>query len=167
MFRLLLKFLDFTLPVRDYDSKPGGILLRNRHDGNRHIRVVRFMVVEHHLVVHLIDMVTGQDQHIVRMVLLHVSQILVNRIRSPCIPLRLPRLLIRREDCDAALIAVQIPRNADADMSIESQRLILGQDTDCVDSRIDAVAERKINDPVLSPERNGRLCNLRRQYAEA
>ena len=59
MLRLLLKFLNFALSVCDYDSKPGGVLLRNRHDGNCHIRVMRFMIVEHHLIIHLVDVVAG------------------------------------------------------------------------------------------------------------
>ena len=43
---------------------------------------------------------------------------------------------------------------------VEQQRLVLRQDTDCVDAGIDAVGEREINDAVLAAERNGGLCQL-------
>ena len=60
----------------------------------------------------------------------------------------------------AAVQAVQIPWLSVADVLVEQQRLVLRQDTDCVDAGIDAVGEREINDAVLAAERNGGLCQL-------
>ncbi len=42
-----------------------------------------------------------------------------------------------------------------ADIGIELERLILGQYADGFDSGIHAVAEREVNDPVPSTERDG------------
>ena len=48
-------------------------------------------------------------------------------------------LLIRRENGNTAYVAVQIPRNTNSDMSIQSKGLILGQNTYRVNSRINTV----------------------------
>ena len=45
-------------------------------------------------------------------------------------------------------------------MCIQTKRLILGEDTYRIDAGVDTVAERKVNDPILSAEGNGWLCNL-------
>jgi hypothetical protein len=60
----------------------------------------------------------------------------------------------------AAVQAVQVPWLSVADVLVEQQRLVLRQDTDCVDAGINAVGEREINDAVLAAERNGGLCQL-------
>ena len=94
---------------------------------------------------------------------LHVRQILVYRVCGSCIPLCLSDFLIWRKNRYAALVAIQIPRYADSDMRIQPQRLILCEDSNRVDPGVDAVTERKINDPVLPTESNCRFCNLRCQ----
>ena len=52
-------------------------------------------------------------------------------------------------------------------MRIQAQRLILGQYPYRVNPRIDAVAQRKVNDAILTTEGNRRFCYLRSQHAES
>ena len=58
MLRLLFKLFDPAVTVRDNDAEPACFLHWNRHGGDRHIRLVRFMEIEHHFIIHLIDMVS-------------------------------------------------------------------------------------------------------------
>ena len=59
-----------------------------------------------------------------RMITVDVIQILVNCICRTCIPFTVVTFLIRGQYCDAAIVAVQIPRNTNSDMGIQTQRLI-------------------------------------------
>ena len=68
---------------------------------------------------------------------------------------------------DAAMQAVKVPRLAVADVFIQDQRLILGQDANGVNIRVDTVGQRKVDDTVLTAERNRRLSQLLGQRVEA
>ena len=59
MFRFLLKFRDSVIIICNNDSETACLLKRNRHCRDRHIRMVLFMEIQHHLIVHLINVVTG------------------------------------------------------------------------------------------------------------
>ena len=83
------------------------------------------------------------------MILLHVVQILKDRIRRSGIPFTVRTLFIRRKNCYAAFIPVKIPRDTDADMRIQPQRLVLRQNSYCVYPGINTVAQREIDDTVL------------------
>ena len=51
-------------------------------------------------------------------------------------------------------------------MRIKTKRHVLGEDSHCVNSRINTVAEREINNPVLTAKGNGRFCYIRSEYPE-
>ena len=81
---------------------------RHRHNRDSHVSIVLLMEIEHHLVIHLVNMVSGKNQHIIRIVGVDVVQILVYGVRRPRVPLAVRTLLIRRKNGDAAHIAVEI-----------------------------------------------------------
>ena len=66
----------------------------------------------------------------------------------------------------AAVQSVQIPGLSVSDVLVQYKRLILGEDTHGIDSRIDAVRQRKIDNTILSTKRNCRFCQLLRQCVE-
>ena len=74
-------------------------------------------------------MIARQDQDILRIVALHIIQILVDRVGRARIPLAVSALLVRRKHCHPANIPVKIPWNTDPDMGIEAKGLILRQHT--------------------------------------
>ena len=123
--------------------------------------------IEHHFIIHLIDMISRQNQHIVRVKTLHVVNILIDRIGCACIPFAVLALLIRRKDGNAADIPVQIPRNTDSDMRIQAKGLILRQHSHRVNTRINAVAQRKIDNPVFPAKRYCRLGHFRGQHTQS
>ena len=160
MLRLLLKLSNTAVLISNHNTKTAGFLNGNRHTRDCNICLVRFVEIQHHFVIHLIDMVTGKDQYIIRVILLHISQILIDRIGSSCIPFAACALLIWRKDCDTAFIAVQIPRNTDTDMCIQAERLVLCQHTHRVNSRVNTIAQWKIDDTIFTTKSDCRLCNL-------
>ena len=61
---------------------------------------------------------------------------------------------------DAAVQTVQIPGLSVADVLIEFQRLVLGQDANCVDPRVDTVGQRKVDDAYLPPNGTAGFANF-------
>ena len=116
------------------------------------------MRFEHCRIVHLIDVVAGENEHVLGIVLLHEREVLIDRIRRSLKPRRLLLRLIRRQNMYAAERAVKIPRLTVSDILVEFERLVLREHAHRIDPRIDAVAQRKIDDTILSAERD---CGLR------
>jgi hypothetical protein len=114
-------------------------------------------VVLHHLViVHLVNMIPGEDEDQIRLLLLEGIKVLENGISRPLIPTFVQPLL-RRNECDEfpQLATEQIPTQLD--VAIQGDGFILGQNVDPPDVGVDAVAEGEVDDPVNAPKGNGRL----------
>ena len=61
---------------------------------------------------------------------------------------------------NTAVQAVKVPRLAVADVLVQNEGLILGQDAHRVNVRIDTVGQREVDDTILSAKRNCRLGEL-------
>ena len=118
--RLLLEFRDAVGLVRNQDAETAGLLNRNRHSSNGDISVVGLVIIQHNFIIHLVDMVTGQNQNVIRIIILHILQILVDRVRGSGVPVAPLTALVGRQDCYAAHIAVQIPRDPNPDMGVQT-----------------------------------------------
>ena len=105
-------------------------------------------------------MVSGKDQHIVRVIQLHISEVLIDGIGRARVPFAVAALLIRRKHSYPADILVQIPRNTYSDMRVQPKRLILSKNAHRIHTRVNTVAQREINDAVFPAKRNGRFCHL-------
>ena len=158
--RLLLKIRNLSVLVRDHDAEPLRFLHRYGHNRDRTLCASLLMVIQHHFIIHLIDVITGENQNIIRIEALHIVDILINCIGCSRIPFAVLAPLVRGKDSHTADIPVQIPRNADPNMGIQPKRLILGEHPDRIHTGVDTVAQREINNPVLSAERYCRLRNL-------
>ena len=122
-----LKLCNFLVLICNHDTKPACFLNGYRHRCNCDIRFIRLMEIQHHLIIHLINVVAGQNQNILRIIAFHITEILVNGIRRSRIPLAVVTFLIRRKYCHTTIVPVKIPRNPDSNVRIQTQRLILGQ----------------------------------------
>ena len=118
-------------------------------------------------VVLLTDLVAGEDDDILRVIAVDEGHVLVNGVRRTLIPVRAGGLLVGRQHMDAAVQAVKVPRLAVADILVEDERLVLGQNTDRVNVRIDTVGQREINDAVLAAKRHRRFGQLLGQRIQA
>ena len=75
--------------------------------------------------------------------------------------------LIGGQNLGAAVGFVQAPGLAVSDIFVQLKRLILGQNTDDVDTGIDAVGKGKVDDAVFAAEGNGRFGGFFRQNLKA
>ena len=88
------------------------------------------MCLEHCSVIHLVDVVTGENNEIFRVVVVDKAHVLIDCVCSSLVPGRTACRLIRRKDIRAGVITVEVPRMSVSDISIESERLILCENAD-------------------------------------
>ena len=143
------------------------VRLRNGHlhAADRDVRAALLMERKQRPVVHLVDVVAGEDQDGLGPVLMNDVQILVDGIGRAAIP-NLAELLLRRHDVDElAELAVQVAPAA-LHMLNQGVSLILRENEDLADARVHAVRQREVDDAVLAAERGGRLGAMVRQLHE-
>ena len=123
------------------------------------------MEAQHLGVVHLVDVVAGQDDDVARTLALDGVEVLVDRVGGAQVPV-LADALLRRQDLDelAELFRHDVP--AHADVPVERQRLVLRRDEDAAQPGIDAVAEREIDDAVRAAKVDRRLGAILRERVE-
>ena len=107
------------------------------------------METEHLCIVHLIDMVTRKDKNIFRVISFNILEVLINSICSTLIPVSTILALIRRKNSHTAKGSVKVPGLAVTDIFIKLQGLILSKNADCIDTGIDTIGKRKVNNAVL------------------
>lgn len=133
-----------------HDTEARSLLPRNLQNGDGRVSLVLLVEVHHLGVVHLVDVVAGQDNDIFRVVAVDEAYVLVDRVCCAGVPRLACRGFIGRQYMHAAVGAVESPGLTIAYVFIQHQRLILRQHAYCVDPGIYAVGEREVDYPVLS-----------------
>ena len=115
------------------------------------------VLAQHQLVVHLVDVVAGEDDHVFRTVGLDDVDVLVDRVRRALVPLRLRDALARRQDVEA-LVSLR-PQEVPAALQVADQRmrLVLGGDANAADAGVQRVGQREVDDARLAAEIDGGL----------
>ena len=110
------------------------------------------VLLQHQLIIHLVDVIARQDDHIFGSVALDDVDILEHRVGGAFIPLELGHALRGGQDVEA-LVAFG-PQEVPAALQVADQRmrLVLGRDADAADARIDRVGQREVDDPRLAAE---------------
>ena len=125
IIRFLLKLSNPVIVICNDDTKTAGLLDRHLHSCNGYISIIRFVIFKHYLIIHLVDMVSGKNQYIFRVIILHIFKVLIDRICRTRIPVASLTFLVRRKNSNTSDIAVKIPRNTNSDMRVQTQRLVL------------------------------------------
>ena len=110
-------------------------------------------------------MVARENEDVLGIVILQELNVLVDGVCGALVPLGL-FALVRRQNVDAAAQAVEVPRLAGTDVSVEHMRLVLGQHADSINAGVDAVGKREVDNTVLTAERYGRLSDLFGQHIQ-
>ena len=148
------------------DAEAAGLFHRDR-DGCHGADGARILVrLQHLCIIHAIDMVAGQDQNVIRIILVDEIHILIDGVGSSFVPVGAGTSLIRRKNAESAAGAVKIPRFPVADVLVERQGLILCQYAHGINAGVDAVGQGKIDDFVLPSETHGRFCRLPCEFIE-
>ena len=145
------------MPIRDASAE------RHAADGDRHVGPVAAVGGDERLVVHLVDVVAGEDDDGVRRVVLDDVDVAQDRVGRAAVPLGdRPRAMYGWRSLTPPRLRSRSHGRPEADVVVERARVVLGQDDDVVDVRVDAVRQREVDDPVLAAERHGRLGALLR-----
>ena len=156
--RFLLKFDDAVFLIGIHDTEAAGLLHRYRQDGDRRIRIAGDMVRKHLGIIHLVNMVTGENQYILRIMGVDKIDVLRDRICRTAVDIKCRAIFFtRREHIDTAVAGIQSPALSGSRIRVQDDRLILRQHTDNIDVRIGTVAQRKIDDSIFTAEINCRL----------
>ena len=111
----------------------------------------------HGTVVHLVDVVTGKDQHELGRMVPDDVEVLVHGVGRARVPVGGHPLLCGKQFNELAELAAQ---EAPAALDVQDQRvrLVLCQHPDAPDTGVDAVRQREIDDAELPGEGYRRLC---------
>ena len=114
------------------------------------------MLVEHQPVVHLVDVIAREDQHVLGLLGADRVNVLVDGVGGAQVPV-LAHPLHGRQDLDelAQVAGHDVP--ALADVAVQRQRLVLGEDVNVAQVGVDAVGERDVDDAVVAAESDRRL----------
>ena len=147
------------------DAEMIGLLGIDQDGGQSDVGAGVAVLLQHQLVIHLVDVVAGEDEHVLGLLGADGVDVLVDGVGGALIPV-VAHALHGRQDLDelAHLAADDVP--AFADMAIERQRLVLGEDVDAAQVGIDAVGEGDVDDAVDAAEGHGRLGAVARQGIE-
>ena len=115
------------------------------------------VLLQHHFIVHLVDVIAGEQHDELGAMALDDVDVLVDRIRGPEIPHGFGDALAGGQDIKAfvALGTEEIP--AHLQMANEAVRLVLSGDGDAADAGVDGVGKREIDDARLATEIDRRL----------
>ena len=138
-----------TTPKRDTSSGAIGSVARVTS-------ALRFLVVlQHAAVIHLVDVVAAEDDHVLGLFAADGIDVLIDRIRGAHVPVGAGALHGRQQFKELAQFLRHDARPAFADMTVERERLVLGKDEHPAQAGIDAVGERDVDDAVVSAEGHG------------
>ena len=112
--------------------------------------------MEHLHIVHLVDMIAGEDKHIVWLFGVEEKQVLIDRVGGALVPFFADPLLRWNRGDEFAEFGIQdVP--AHADVPVKRVGFVLDEDSDFSKPRVEAVAERKIDNTIFPSEENRRL----------
>ena len=164
--RLLEEVGDAVLLVGLEDAELADLAQRHRDGAHREVGVPLQVEADHLPVVHLVDVVAGEDQDVPRLLLLDGVDVLVERVGGALVPVLVDPLLGRQHvHVLVQLGAEEVP--ADAEVAVESAGLVLGQHEDAAEVAVDAVGQGEVDDAVQAAERHGRLGPVARQRLQA
>ena len=140
MLGLLLKLVDLVVLVHVHDAEAGGLLQGDLQHGDGAGRLGLLVEVHHIGVVHLIDVVAGEDDHVLGVIQIQEPDVLIDGIGRALIPGTLVALPhIGGQDVHAAVRPVQIPGLAGTNVAVQFQGTVLSQHANGINTGIDTV----------------------------
>ena len=108
-------------------------------------------------VVHLVDVVAGQDDDVGGPLFLDGVDVLVDGVGGALVPMLVDPLLRRHDVDELAQLAGEVALPADVDVPVEAAGLVLGEDQRLADVAVEAIGEREVDDAIDAAEGHGRL----------
>ncbi len=112
------------------------------------------MLLQHAAVIHFVNVVAGEDEDVLGLLGADGINVLINGVGGAHIPV-VADALHGRQDLDefADFAAEDVP--AFADLAVERERFVLGQDVNAAQAGVHAVGEGDIDNAVIAAEGDG------------
>ena len=159
MCGLFFEIDDLVVLVSDHDTETGCFLQGDRHNCDGSCCALCLVEVEHLVVVHLVDVVTGKNQKIFRIISINEINVLGNSIRCSTVDIEAcVSLLTGCKNENTTVLGVKSPQTALRNIAVKEHRLVLCQNTNYINTAVCTVAEREIDDAVFAAVGDSRLC---------
>ena len=142
------------------------LLGRDGQRGQGDVRAGVHVLLQHQAVVHLVDVVAGEDEDMLGLLGADGVDVLVNGVGGAHVPVRADALHGRQDLDELAQFLGHNAGPAFADVAIERERLVLGEDVDLAQVGVDAVGERDVDDAVVAAKGNRGLGAIARKGEE-
>ena len=135
-----------------HDAEALGLLERGLETADGDVGAGVDMLLQHLLVVHLVDVIAGEQHHEQGTIALDDVDVLIDGVRGAEVPHRLRHALRSGQDVETfvALRAEEVP--AALQVADEAVGLVLSGDRDAANAGIESVREREVDDPRLAAE---------------
>ncbi len=155
--RFLQEVDDAVVGVDIHHPEAGGLRPRHLQAAHGHVRAGLDMLHQHGLVIHLVDVVTGQQHDEFGVVALDDIDVLEHRVRGAEVPFVLRHALAGGQDVEAlvALGAEEVP--AALQVADQAVRLVLRRHGDAADAGVQRVGQCEVDDAQLAAEIHRRL----------
>ena len=164
--RLFLEAQHPVVVVDFHDAEAGHLAGIDLDGGQGHVGAGLVVPLQHQAVIHLVDVVAGEDQHVLGLLRPDRVNVLIHRVGGALVPL-IAYPLHRRQHFDelAHLAAHDVP--AFAHVAVQRKRLVLGQDINPAQVGVDAVGKSDVDDAIDSAEGDSRLGAIASERIEA
>ena len=125
-----------------------GLAAVTRRAADGQVGLVLLVILDQVEVVHLVDVIAGQDHDVLGPLLLQRVDVLIDGVGRALIPMLVDPLLRRHHVDEFAQLAAQITPPAEIDVPVQAHRLVLRQHQHLADAAVEAVREREIDDPI-------------------
>ena len=148
------------------DAERGRLFLGDGDDRHRRVGVALAVGLQHLRVVHAVELIARQDQDVARRRAPHVPQALADGVGGALEPVAAFLGLLGGQHADERR-REHVELVGHRDVLVQALRVELRQHEDLAQARVQAVADRDVDQPVLAADRYGRLRALEREREQA
>ena len=148
VFRLFHETRDGVIVAHLHEAETGDFRDGKRNRGDRHIGVRGQMLADDLAKIHPVELVAGQDEHVVEVVVPDVPIGPADRVGGALVPVRGDTLL-RRQQLDEFAHAAVEETPAVLHMPDQALRLVLREHGDAADAGVERVGQREVDDAHL------------------
>ncbi len=147
--------------------KSGAIRWTPPQRRDRDVGLALLVSVHELQIIHLVDVIAGQDHDIFGALFFERVDILIDRVGGPLVPVLVDALLRRHDVDELAQLAAQVIAPAEIDVPVEAHRFVLREHQHLAQPAVQAVREREVDDAIGTAEGDGRLRAITRQRLES
>ena len=155
--RLFLKANHSALLVDLHHAELPRRLFRHPQGADGQIGIRVLVVLDHRTVIHLVDVVAGQNHNAFGAFLFNRVDVLIHGVGGTLIPVGVNPLLRWHHIDEFPQVAAEEPPPAQVDVTVQTHGLELRQQQHAPQATVQAIGQREIDDAVSPAERHGRL----------